>query len=104
MSKQIMGTSQNEEDRLDEAGIPPIQLHHIGLKTARFEEMRALEKGTPGGRYHGVGDEGIAWTQIAELIGRRLSVPVVSKSGKAASKHFGFLSLFAGIDNPVSSQ
>lgn len=42
MSKQIMGTSQNEEDRLDEAGIPPIQLHHIGLKTARFEEMRAF--------------------------------------------------------------
>lgn len=49
-------------------------------------------------------DEGVPWTQIAELIGRRLSVPGVSKSGKAASKHFGFLSLFAGIDNPVSSQ
>src|ERR1700731_4402952 len=46
----------------------------------------ALEKGAPGARYHGVGDEGIPWTQIAELIGLRLSVPVVSKSGKAASK------------------
>lgn len=64
----------------------------------------ALEKGAPGARYHGVGDEGVPWTHSAELIGRRLSVPVVSKSGKAASKHFGFLSLFAGIDNPVSSQ
>jgi len=42
MSKQLMGTSQHEENRLDEAGIPPIQLHHIGLKTARFEEMRAF--------------------------------------------------------------
>jgi len=40
MSKQIMGASQNEEDCLDEAGIPPIQLHHIGFKTARLLEMR----------------------------------------------------------------
>jgi hypothetical protein len=42
MLQQRIGTSQNEENRLDEAGIPPIQLHHIGLKTARFEEMRAF--------------------------------------------------------------
>ena len=42
MSNQLMGTSQHEENRLDEAGIPPVQLHHIGLKTARFEEMRAF--------------------------------------------------------------
>ena len=40
MSKHIMEASQNEEDRLDEAGIPPIQLHHIAFKTARFLEMR----------------------------------------------------------------
>jgi len=30
MLQQTIGTSQNEENRLDEAGIPPIQLHHIG--------------------------------------------------------------------------
>lgn len=40
MSKQIRETSQHEENSLDEAGIPPLQLHHIGLKTARFLEMR----------------------------------------------------------------
>jgi len=40
LSKQIMGASQNEEDCLDEASIPPIQLHHIGFKTARLLEMR----------------------------------------------------------------
>lgn len=42
MLQQKIGNSQNEENRLDEAGIPPIQLHHIGLKTARFEKMRAF--------------------------------------------------------------
>src|SRR5260370_21254274 len=40
MSRQMMGTPQNGEDRLDEAGIPPMQLHHIGFKTARMLEMR----------------------------------------------------------------
>ena len=40
MSKHIMGDSQNEEGCLDEAGIPPIQLHHIAFKTARLLEMR----------------------------------------------------------------
>src|SRR5215469_8956741 len=40
MSRQMMGTSQNEQDRLVEGGIPLIQLHHIGFKTARFLEMR----------------------------------------------------------------
>lgn len=38
MSKQLKG--QNEGDPLAEESIPPIQLHHIGFKTARFEEMR----------------------------------------------------------------
>jgi catechol 2,3-dioxygenase-like lactoylglutathione lyase family enzyme len=39
MSKQIKETTQ-EEGGLDEAGIPPIQLHHIGFRTARLLEMR----------------------------------------------------------------
>lgn len=30
----------NEENHIDEIGIPPIQLHHIGLKTSKFKEMR----------------------------------------------------------------
>lgn len=40
MTKQIMDTPQNEDGRLDVASIPPMQLHHIGFKTARFQEMR----------------------------------------------------------------
>ena len=40
MSKQRTETSQDKGDRLDEAAIPPAQLHHIAFKTARFAEMR----------------------------------------------------------------
>ncbi len=39
MSKQMTETSQAKGDHLDEAAIPPAQLHHIAFKTARFAEM-----------------------------------------------------------------
>jgi nucleoside-diphosphate-sugar epimerase len=63
-----------------------------------------LEKGSSGARYHGIADEGVAFREIAEVIGRRLNVPVVSKSPMEAPGHFGWLAHFVGIDCPASSQ
>jgi nucleoside-diphosphate-sugar epimerase len=63
----------------------------------------AIEKGSTGGRYHGVADEGVPFQDIAGVIGRRLKVPVVSKSPEEAAGHFGWISHFAGIDCPASS-
>jgi nucleoside-diphosphate-sugar epimerase len=63
----------------------------------------ALEKGTAGARYHAVGDEGIAFRDIAEAIGKRLNLPVVSKTQDEAGAHFGFLGMFAGLDAPASA-
>ena len=40
---------------------------------------------------------------IAEVIGRRLNVPVVAKSAAEAGEHFGFLGFVLGIDGPASS-
>jgi len=62
-----------------------------------------LEKGTAGASYHGVADEGIPTREIAEVIGRQLNVPVVSKSREEAADHFGWIALFFGIDAPASS-
>jgi nucleoside-diphosphate-sugar epimerase len=64
----------------------------------------ALEKGPAEGTYHGVGEEGIPFREIAGVIGRRLNVPVVSRSPAEAAKQFSFLSLFLPVDNPTSSQ
>jgi nucleoside-diphosphate-sugar epimerase len=64
-----------------------------------------LEKGSAGGRYHGVAEEGIVFRDIAEVIGRKLGIPVVSKSpGEEATAHFGWFAHFAGIDCPASSK
>jgi nucleoside-diphosphate-sugar epimerase len=74
----------------------------------RFDVARlfrlALENGPAGGTYHAVAEEGIPFRQIADLIGRRLKVPVVSKSVEEAEKQFGFLAQFVLKDNPTSSK
>lgn len=63
----------------------------------------ALEKGGAGERYHGVADEGVPAREIAEVIGRQLNVPVVSKSREEAADHFGWIGFFFGVDAPASS-
>jgi nucleoside-diphosphate-sugar epimerase len=63
-----------------------------------------LEKGSSGARYHGVGEEGVPFREIAEVIGRNLNVPVVSKTPEEASNHFGWFAHFAALDAPASSQ
>jgi nucleoside-diphosphate-sugar epimerase len=63
----------------------------------------ALEKGTAGARYHAVAEEGVPLREIAETIGRRLKIPVVSKSAEEAAAHFGWLGFFAQMDGPASS-
>jgi nucleoside-diphosphate-sugar epimerase len=73
----------------------------------RFDAARlyrlALEKGVESGPYHAVDEEGIPFRQIAEVIGRRLGVPVVSKSGEEANDHFGWFARFAAMDVAASS-
>ena len=62
-----------------------------------------LEKGVAGGRYHGVADEGIPMRDIAAIIGRKLNLPVVSKSPEEAGAHFGWMARFVGMDIAASS-
>jgi nucleoside-diphosphate-sugar epimerase len=72
------------------------------LDAARLYRL-ALEQATPGARYHGVADEGVALRDIAALIGRHLNVPVVSKSPEEAAAHFGWMARFVGLDLAASS-
>ncbi|MBR0780151.1 SDR family oxidoreductase [Bradyrhizobium iriomotense] len=73
----------------------------------RFDAARvyrlALEQGASARRYHAIAEEGVPFKVIAEVIGKRLGVPVVSKSAEEAESHFGWFTRFAGIDVPSSS-
>jgi nucleoside-diphosphate-sugar epimerase len=64
----------------------------------------ALENGAGGARYHGVAESGVPIREIAEVIGRRLNLPVVAKTREEAADHFGFLGHFFSMDWPASSE
>jgi nucleoside-diphosphate-sugar epimerase len=74
----------------------------------RLDAARAyrlvIETGSLEPRYHVVAEEGVPFREIAEVIGKRLGVPVVSKTPQEAAEHFGWFAPFAAIDAPTSSQ
>jgi nucleoside-diphosphate-sugar epimerase len=63
----------------------------------------AVEGAPSGSRLHGVGDEGVPFREIAEVIGLHLEVPAVSIATEEVGDYFEYLALFASIDNPASS-
>ncbi|MEH2513837.1 nucleoside-diphosphate-sugar epimerase [Nitrobacteraceae bacterium AZCC 1564] len=60
----------------------------------------ALEHGVTERAYHATADEGVAFRDIAEVIGRRLGIPVESRT----REHFGWFGDFAAADMPASSR
>jgi hypothetical protein len=62
-----------------------------------------VEKGADRAYYHGVAEQGIAFREIACVIGRRLNVPVVSLGSTDKAAHFGWFTHFAELDIPASS-
>lgn len=63
----------------------------------------ALERAAKHAVYHAVADEGVPFREIADVIGRRLNLPVVSTSGDGVGAHFGSFAQFAQIDARASS-
>ena len=66
-------------------------------------ERLAAEHSAASGPFHAIAEDGVPFKAIAEVIGRRLNVPVVSKSPEQAAEHFGWFAIFAGMDAPTSS-
>lgn len=73
------------------------------LDAARLFRL-ALEAAPAGTRLNAIGDEGVPFREIAEVIGKHLDVPVVTLSRQEAPSHFGLFALFASINAPASSE
>jgi nucleoside-diphosphate-sugar epimerase len=80
--------------------------HVAGIRTAGTPVAGSGAAGTrvAATRFHGVAEEGIAFRDIAEVIGRRLNIPVVSKSPEEAATHFDWFAHFAALDVPASAR
>jgi nucleoside-diphosphate-sugar epimerase len=63
----------------------------------------ALENGRAGARYHAVGEEGVAMTDIAEVIGLGLGLPVRAIAAEEAGEYFGPIAGLAALDLAASS-
>ncbi|MGO9911833.1 MAG: SDR family oxidoreductase, partial [Acidimicrobiales bacterium] len=63
----------------------------------------AVEAAPAGSVLHAVGDEGIAFREIAEVMGRHLGIPTASVPPAEAVEHFGYLGLFVALDCPATA-
>jgi len=62
-----------------------------------------LETSAAGVRYRAVAEEGKPLREIASVIGRCLTLPVVSKTREEANQHFAWFAQLATADLPASS-
>jgi nucleoside-diphosphate-sugar epimerase len=63
----------------------------------------AVEAAPAGSVLHAVGDEGVAFREIAEAMGSQLGVPTASVTPADAPEHFSFLGHFVGMDSPATA-
>jgi nucleoside-diphosphate-sugar epimerase len=72
------------------------------LDAARLFRL-AMEKAAAGSRWQAIGDEGVPFRDLAEVIGRHLDVPVAALSPEEAQGHFGGFARFAVADMTATS-
>ena len=63
----------------------------------------AVEAAPAGSVLHAAADEGVAFREIAEAMGRHLDIPTISVAPEDAPEHFGFMAHFVALDSPVTA-
>jgi nucleoside-diphosphate-sugar epimerase len=63
----------------------------------------AMAQHQPGARWHAVAEEGVAFREIAEVVGAGLGVPAQSMTLEEAGAHFGWMAGFIAADMAASS-
>ncbi len=63
----------------------------------------AVEAAPAGSVLHAAADEGVAFRDIADAMGRHLGVPAASVAPADAAEHFAHLGHFVGLDSPATA-
>jgi nucleoside-diphosphate-sugar epimerase len=63
----------------------------------------AAESAPAGSVLHAVGDEGVAFHEIAAAMARHLDVPAASVAPADAAEHFGYMGHFIGLDSAATA-
>jgi nucleoside-diphosphate-sugar epimerase len=63
----------------------------------------AVEGAPAGSVLHAVGDEGVAFRDIAQVMGRQLGIPSASVGPADVGEHFTYLAHFVGLDSPATA-
>src|SRR5579863_5178783 len=63
----------------------------------------AVEAAPAGSVLHAVADEGVAFREIAEAMGRHLDIPTTSVAPSDAVEHFAHLGHFVALDSPATA-
>ena len=64
----------------------------------------ALEKGRAGATYNAVADQAVSIKEIMTVVGKRMDLPVESKSVEEAGASIGFFAHVISMDNPTSGE
>jgi nucleoside-diphosphate-sugar epimerase len=64
----------------------------------------AVEDAPAGSVLHAVADQGVAFREIAQAIGRHLDLPTASVAPADAGEHFSHLGHFVGLDSPATAE
>lgn len=64
----------------------------------------AIQRGAQGEAYHAIAEQGVAYREIAEAIGRQLGLPAKSLTPDEAEAHFAGLAMFVAGNGPASSE
>jgi nucleoside-diphosphate-sugar epimerase len=75
----------------------------VHVKDAAVVFRLVAEKAPSSSVFHAVGNnDGLAFKDIATILGDKVNVPVKAVGAEEAEKHFGFLARFAATENRVS--
>jgi len=73
------------------------------LDAARLYRL-VLEYSGKQTKFHAIAEEGVPIKDMAETLGKRLNLPVVSKTPEQAPAYFGTMAMFAGWDLAATSE